>query len=253
MDIESIQIHLNSANATSYIGNTTSNCVFSMPTLEIPSQHQIYISVKHANIPYSFYNIDSTNNYLEYIENNNGIIKTLTITPGNYNANQLGNYLTNNMTNFKITYNSITNKFTFTNSLYHFELLTSSTCLTMLGFIYNSLYLQGSGPLMYLDSYQCVNLQTKQCICVSSNFQTGNINFTDISSRNILCSIPISSQPNSNIIYINATNFRNNLYTNVINTICLKLIDQNNNILDLNGCHWSITLQLDVLRFTFDE
>ena len=106
---------------------------------------------------------------------------------------------------------------------------------------------------MYLDSYQCVNLQTKQCICISSNFQTGNINFTDISSRNILCSIPISSQPNSNIIYINSTNFRNNLYTNVINTICLKLIDQNNNILDLNGCHWSITLQLDVLRFVTDE
>ena len=51
---------------------------------------------------------------------------------------------------------------------------------------------------------------------------------------------------------MNTTNFRNNLYTNVINTICLKLIDQNNNVINLNGCHWSITLQLDVVNFVID-
>jgi hypothetical protein len=245
MEIESIQIHLNSANATSYIGDSYSNCVFTIPTLEIPSQHQIYLSVKHANIPYSFYNIDTTNNTLIYIQN--GTTTTLNIEPGNYNANQLSSYLTNNMTNFTITYNSITNKFLFTNSVYNFTISQLSTCLTMFGLISNAIYLSSS--LKSLTSYQCANLQTKQCICISSNFQTGNINFTDILTRTILCSIPISTPPNSNIVYINSTNFRNNLYTNIINTICLKLIDQNNNIINLNGCHWSITLQLDVVNF----
>ena len=183
--------------------------------------------------------------FLEYTENN--VLKTLYIEEGNYNANQLANYFTNNMQNFTCKYDTISNKFTFTNSLYNFVFSTGSTCLNMLGFYYDTLYL--TSALKILSSSFCVNLQTKQCICIASNFQTGNINYTDISSRNILCSIPISSQPNSNIIYINATNFRNNLYTNVISTICLKLIDQNNNVIDLDGCNWSITLQLDVVRF----
>jgi hypothetical protein len=245
MEIESIQIHLNSQNATSYIGNSFSNCVFTIPTLEIPNQHQIYLSVKHANIPYSFYNIDSTNNDLEYTQN--GITTLLYIEKGNYNANQLANYFTNNMTNFKCSYDSITNKFTFINSLYNFTFNPLSTCLSMLGFTTDTQYL--TSVIKSLTSSNCVNLQTKQCICVSSNFQTGNINFTDVLSRNILCSIPISTPPNSNIVYINTTNFRNNLFTNIINTICLKLIDQNNNIINLNGCHWSITLQIDVINF----
>jgi hypothetical protein len=70
----------------------------------------------------------------------------------------------------------------------------------------------------------------------------------DVKSKNILCSIPIITQPYSNIVYINNTDFKSNLYTNVISSIQLKLVDQNNNVIDLNGCDWSITLQLDVIE-----
>lgn len=244
-NIESIQIHLNSLKASSYINNSVSNCVFNIQTIEIPLQHTFYLSVKHANIPYSFYNIDNTNNILEYTAN--GQTTLLTIDVGNYNAYQLANYFTNYMNNFTCTYNSITNKFTFTNALYDFVFSKYSSCLNMLGFDNDTLYL--TSILKTLTSSFCVNLQTKQCICIASNFITGNINSTDISTRNILCSIPIATQPYSNIIYKNDGNFRNNLYTNVISQINLKLVDQNNNIIDLNGCHWSLTLQLDVIDF----
>jgi hypothetical protein len=120
----------------------------------------------------------------------------------------------------------------------------------MLGFEPISLYL--TSILQSLYSRYCVNLQIKQCICIASNFITGNINSTDLSTRNILCSVPISAQPYSNIIYKNDGNFRNNLYTNVISTIGLKLVDQNNDLIELNGCHWSITLQLDIVDFVRD-
>lgn len=246
--VDSIQIHLNSANATSYINGDYSNCIFNLKTIEVPIQHTIYLKVVHANIPYTFYNIDSTNNTLFYTQNGNET--QLTITKGNYNANQLANYFTNNMTNFTCTYNSITNRFTFINSLYNFYFAEESTCLTMLGFPAISLYL--TSALKQLDSYFCANLQTKQCICVASNFMTGNINSTDVSTRNMLCSIPIATQPYSNIVYKNDSNFRNNLYTNVISTIALKLVDQNNNLINLNGCHWSITLQMDVIDFVVE-
>eukprot|EP01038_Epipyxis_sp_PR26KG_P013991 gene13991-18762_t len=68
-----------------------------------------------------------------------------------------------------------------------------------------TLYL--TSALKQLDSAFCANLQTKQCICVASNFMTGNIiNSTDVSTRNILCSIPITTQPYSNIVYKNDGN-----------------------------------------------
>ena len=246
--VESIQIHLNSANASSYIYENYSNCVFNLKTIEVPIQHTIYIKVVHANIPYSFYNIDSTNNKLFFTQNS--VETQLIITSGNYNANQLASFFTNNMTNFTCTYNSITNRFTFTNSLYNFTFAEESTCLSMLGFPATTLYL--TSALKQLDSYHCVNLQTKQCICIASNFITGNINSTDLATRNILCSIPIATQPYSNIVYKNDGNFRSNLYTNVISTIALKLVDQNNELIILNGCHWSLTLQLDIVDFVTD-
>jgi len=153
--VESIQIHLNSANASSYVYENYSNCVFNLKTIEVPIQHTIYIKVVHANIPYSFYNIDSTNNKLFFTQNS--VETQLIITSGNYNANQLASFFTNNMTNFTCTYNSITNRFTFINSLYNFTFAEESTCLSMLGFPSTALYL--TSALKQLDSYHCVMLR----------------------------------------------------------------------------------------------
>ena len=83
-DIDSLQLHLNSKQATSYNNNLTSDCNFILPMIEVPSQHYLYMSVIHAVIPYSFYQIDRSNNILSYT------IETLSyevvILPGNYNA-----------------------------------------------------------------------------------------------------------------------------------------------------------------------
>ena len=244
--VESIQIHLNSNNSSYYVNGQISNCVWNLSnSLECPNQTTIYVSVKHANIPYSFYNIDDTNNRLDYTVNGQTVF--LSIDNGNYNAYQLASYFTNNMTHFTVTYDSITNKFTFRNSLYDFVFAETSTCLSFLGFNPITLYL--TSILKSLTSNYCANLQTKQCICIASNNWTTNcINSMDVKSKNILCSIPITTQPYSNIVYINNTDFKSNLYTNVISSIQLKLVDQNNNVIDLNGCDWSITLQLDVIE-----
>jgi hypothetical protein len=40
-----------------------------------------------------------------------------------------------------------------------------------------------------------------------------------------------------------------NLYSNTINFINIRLADQNNNALNLNGQYFSITLQLDIIKF----
>ena len=244
MSSDSIQIHLNSKNADKY-NYLTTDCDFQLPIIDIPEQHYIFVSVVHAVIPYTFYNIDSTNNVLNYSYNNTTF--NLQITSGNYNAIQLASYLQTIMGSFTITYDIIRNKLLFTNNdSINFSFLSSSTCLTLLGFVSNTTYTSSSYKL---TSPYVVNLLTKNCICILSNLQTGNINNADKYNGSILCSIPVSGPPYSLITYTNSNNFRSNLYANNLNEINIKITDSNNNLIDLNNCYWSITLQIDIVNF----
>jgi hypothetical protein len=67
--MESIQIYLNSLNADKYFNGSSSDCAFILPIIEIPDGFHIYLSVQKCLIPYSFYNINSTNNTLKYTAN----------------------------------------------------------------------------------------------------------------------------------------------------------------------------------------
>jgi len=66
MNTEILQIHLNSRNADIYHNNMFSDSEWYLPIIEVPLQYTIYISVQHAVIPYSFYNINDSNNILNY-------------------------------------------------------------------------------------------------------------------------------------------------------------------------------------------
>ena len=76
-----------------------------------------------------------------------------------------------------------------------------------------------------------------------------NINSSTPNNSSILCSIPIQSASGSIISYSNTFNVNNEVY-NIHNLTLLhiKLTDQDGAILDLNGCHFSATLQLDIYR-----
>ena len=63
--MESIQIYLNSSNADKYF-NGAADCEYLLPLIEIPDGFHIYLSVVSCLIPYSFYNINSSNNVLKY-------------------------------------------------------------------------------------------------------------------------------------------------------------------------------------------
>jgi hypothetical protein len=248
-EVESIQIHLNSKFADNYINNNFCNCEFFLPVIEIPPQHHIYISCILANIPYSFYNIDENNNKLMFCVNDVSFY-TITIPPGNYNVYQLISYIEANNTQLKLSYDVITNKITFSHTTYDFYLLSTSTCLELFGFKSSDTQLAMTSYQSKLTSSYCINLQSKHCICVQVNYQTGNINISNKLSNNILASIPVSGQPYSMIVYRNNNSgFRSNLYTNTLGYLNVKLIDQNNNTINLNGCHWTLTLQLDIVKF----
>jgi len=238
---ESFQIYLNSASADS-VSNYNYN--FVLPNLEIADGNYIYLSVQYANIPYSFYNINSSNNVLNYTLN--FVNYTIAITPGNYNITQLITFLKSNMSGFTITYNSMTNKITFSHSTYNFIFLSSSTCQEILGFVKNTAY---TSLGLSLISNNCVSLIPIKCINVVSNLLTYNINKSNPNNQSILCCVPVTTQPNSIIEHKNINNFRSNLFINQISNIAIKLTDQNNNALDLNGLDFFMTIQLDIEKF----
>ena len=245
MDTETLQIHLSSKDAM-YYNNSISDCEWVLPLIEVPLQHQIYCSVQHAVIPYTFYNIDQYNNRLDI--SINGITSTVFITYGNYNPYSLITFLQTNITGLSVTYNIITNKFTFSHSAYEFTFLNTSNALGIIGMPMN---VNTSSSNKILTSINCINLQSHMCICLATNLPTGHINNSSKYHNNILCSIPIEGNPFSMITYTNYNNLKSNFFRNTLSSIQIRLLDQSNNLLDLNGCHWSVTIQLDVVRFVY--
>ena len=111
-NVESIQIHLNSKFASSYNNLHFSDCDFTTSLIQISDKYTIYLSVVNAVIPYSFYNVNSTNNILYYQELTSPTVTntTIFIPYGNYNVNQLATYLAQNLPRTNVSYDPIKNK-----------------------------------------------------------------------------------------------------------------------------------------------
>ena len=240
---ETIQIFLNSKTANKYLGGFTSNCVFNLPLIVLPRNAKILLSVQSASIPYSFYNVDYFNNKLVYSVNGGSDI-TITIPQGNYSTTSLKNYLSSVLTGFSITYSSLNNTFSFTHSTSNFVFKNSSTCMEILGFDETDDY---TSTAKVLTSVNSINLFTIRNIYIASNnLSLNNINNSTPNLCNILASIPLTSGANSVITYSNTNNVKTGV-NDVKNFTLLQvaLTDQDGDILDLNGCHWSLTLQID--------
>jgi hypothetical protein len=82
---------------------------------------------------------------------------------------------------------------------------------------------------------------------LSHNFITNNISSTDTSLANYLLSIPNDTPANSIIYYRDTTNLLTNVnsITN-ITSLHLRLVDQRGRLIDLNGHHWSIVIELHI-------
>lgn len=245
--IENFQLHLSSNFADKIYSNNNADTEFYLPLIEIPSQYHLHVNVVHASIPFTFYNINSSNNVLNYsIEGTN---YSFIIAQGNYNVVNLKDYLMSNLPGFIITYSPITNKYTFTQDYYGFSFLNTSTCLNILGFSQQTITSNGTS----LTSTQSVNLNPIRCVCICSDLPSSNISLNSKNKNNILCSIPITTQPNSIITYLNHNNFKINTYANVLSSIRIQLMDQDGNLLNLNGTNWSMTIQFDVIDFVDDN
>ena len=172
----------------------------------------------------------------------------LNIPYGNYNANQLATYFTNNLPRTTCSYSGIINKFTFVNTTNDFKILTAnSTCQNLIGLGESDINNTSFGKMLILPKQ--VNLAQIRMINIGTNLQTGCINNLQNNSQDVLVCIPVTTNPYSLINYVNSNNFSVNINTNVLNYINIKLLDQDGRPLELNQQYFSITLQLEIVNF----
>jgi hypothetical protein len=237
-----INLYINSKFALKQL-NGTSNCIFDFSNLPI-DDGEIFVSIQSAQIPGTFYNVDDINNLFVYSVNGDPNIN-LVIPPSNYNVNSLMTYLMTVMTGFTITFNSATNKYTFTNATNAFSFKSSSTCFELLGFIEGATY-NSTGLTMVSDL--CINFFTIQAVLIEisnliTNNKTSNANENNPS---ILVSIPITTSQNSVLSYYNIYNLHERINTiKNFATLQVRLLDQDLDLLDLNGANWTATIQLN--------
>jgi hypothetical protein len=243
MEREGIHIHLSSQHADYYIDGKTSNVGFNLPLIETNVQSQIFISVEHVIIPYSWYDVNEHNNLLSYSINN--VAYNLTTAKGNYSATKFAKYLTDSLPSFTVTYDKIKNKFTFTHESSDFTFLSSSTCFKLLGFNKQN----NNSFSRTLTSTNGINLLFTPCLCIYSNIDSDSINKSgSLQNKRLFMSVPIEVPPNSMIVH-SAPNLKLNSYTNVLSYLEFQLCNIDGQVLDLNGCDWSMTLRLDFIDF----
>ena len=156
----------NAANTITNRGNVTFNLRYN---INLPNNVIGYVSLNELTIPNTNFNINSSNNTLVLLDV--GLIQEIfTIIPGNYTDNQLKDALNTAFSNaytplyqgITVSYNDITNKYTFTDTESHFiQIQETSTMNSVLGFengtITNSVFVDPQGSVLESDNSFAAN------------------------------------------------------------------------------------------------
>lgn len=172
----------------------------------------------------------------------NSVNYSVNIAEGNYDAYEVATAISSVASGFSITYDEKTNKFTFTRTDYDFTILGTSTILQEIG-----LSGEKTSSGKSLTSNVVVDLATVKTVYVDTNFPTNNQ--TTDPRTTILAAMPVNSSYNGVIQYINWNNFKNSVQVSKIDTVLIRLLDQDFRELDLNGAHFAITLQIEVMKY----
>ena len=275
-------IHLDSRDATSYLqsGHTSYFTYHLKEKIVIPSNQMCLVSLNSATIPYSFYNIRTeVNDRIEIAVRNadgsNTGYGVYIIPSGNYSAFSLAKHIKDNLhqttlnaspnysggvitpTGYVVTagYSTDTQKFTFSvsSAVEVFFLFQSGTKWTdkdanaEMGFddedvSFTNTRTQTSTNVIDINGsihgvYVRTNLTSKSLI-----------DSQNASLSNILARIPIQVQ-SGGIIFFNPrdNSFKAMIQRPDIDILTIRLTDERNRILNLNGLHFQVSIQLDFI------
>ena len=210
---------------------------------------QLMFCVNSFSCPNSLYMINEKNNLLSITINS--ILTNYNIPFGNYNITNFISALSQILPNtFTTTYSTINNKITLTNSLNEFSINSSSTIYEIMGFKKNTIYNSVNKILTMPYTSNFVGL--KNLNIALENIQTENLESYNKSQTDIIQSINIdNTKPIIN--YVRTNDMMIPLKTNFIDNIHIKLLDDENNLLNLNNQYFNLTMQFtkikDINRF----
>ena len=244
---ENFLVVLDSRNATEYRNGTMHSSVhfdLTEPIRRDKFAISMTCSVLQFQAPNSLYHVNATNNTLK-VTINNGATTTYSLPYGNYNASTFITAVLSLLpAGFGMTLNALTNKFT----------LTYSTAFTLTGTV---------APVMGFDvstSLSSVsNALTMPFTCNFNGLQSFNIHFKSVVTKNIdsfnksyssiIQSVPVQVGSNS-ISYVKNADFNIVIAQETIDDVQIDLLDDSNNYLDFNNCHWNMQLYFSVTKDT---
>jgi hypothetical protein len=202
-----------------------------------------FVTILNAQMPCSFYVINSTNNKL-VISGPAITTKTIIISNGNYNANTLITELTTKITasglNMEITINKSNGILTFTSTGFvNYYFGSTSTILDVLGTDSSKI----ASSNIYTCSYPLNLLGVKKLLIRSERLAIQAVSSIDYASTNVLVTIPVDVPPFSMISYTSQSESNKNLLNiRSINQIDIQIYDENDNLIDFNNLDWAISL-----------
>lgn len=252
--IYSTQIYLNSANADLILNTTQSdksNVVFFFKdAIKIERNTiEMRLSVVDAQIPISWYLIDSYNNQIKIILN--GVNTTYTFPPGNYNVNSFITAwysVVGDNTIWNVSFSSTTNKFKFqslTGTNFTFFDVNINSILGVIGFTPGVSSYTTNGTLY---SVNCVNFGGINKVNIkTSTFTLKNIDSKNKGRTRTIASIPVNASQNGVIFYNNFTQYKSIFNNHELSQIGIEIQDDFKNYIKFNGVDWSLTLQIDIV------
>ena len=241
--------------------------------IEVPLNQRALVSLQSATIPYSFYNIrtDVNDTLIYEIKDNTagtttGSI-TITLLNGNYTAYSLAEEIKSKINEsasvglityeFAMDYDSDKNKY-----LYSIDNKTNSNVLEVNFFFANSIKScnveMGFQPLnhRFLSTTETNKRFSQNVIDINGSIHgvyvrsnlvsKGTLDSQNGTLSNILARLPINVQ-SGGIIFGDSNHHKSIVDLKYINTITIRLTDERNRILDLNGLHFQVAIQIDFL------
>lgn len=205
------------------------------------------IIILNAQIPVSFYNINYSNNILNYSVSSTPF--SITIPVGNYNATSLNSTMTNLFLNnghtITISISKYTGVLTFTTSFSFSFVYLNSTIFKILGLSFTN---HNSVSNIIICDYPLNLLGIKKVKVKSTNLSIFSYDSLSKGLSNTLASIPVEASSFGLILYENKINNKFLLNADSINEIDIQLCDENDNLINFNNCEWSMTLLIELVR-----
>ncbi len=282
----SVILYLDSRDATSYLATKLENDIDGnsreinlnsyfqyvlTENIEVPLNQRALVSLQSATIPYSFYNIRTGVNDTLIYEIANVVTgvstnaQTLTLRSGNYTAYSLAEEIKtviNNHTldiqyDFEMIYDSDKNKYLYsiinetdTNQLRldFFFADSIQSCNIEMGFepLNHKFFSDTIQSLRYSQNVIDINGSIHGVYIRSNLVSKGTLDSQNGTLSNILARLPINIQ-SGGIIFGDNNHHKSIVDLKYINTITIRLTDERNRLLDLNGLHFQLAIQIDFL------